>query len=99
MGNCVKHAVATATGTCRECSYDYCQDCLVHPFGREQPPMCITCALAFAGVSSTRIVRNRTARVPLRERRRRANLPQVPDVSPRPDPDGGQPVDLPAWAR
>jgi hypothetical protein len=99
MGNCTKHGTLGAEGTCRDCGHDYCAECLVFPFGANQPPMCIACALAFTGVRSSRPARRQTERLTFAERRRRANRPTLPEVRPMRSPDDGQPIELPAWAR
>jgi hypothetical protein len=99
MANCVKHGILAAEGTCRECGYEYCVDCLVFPFGPKQAPMCISCALAFSGVSATKVARRPVPRLSFAERRRRANRPTLPQVTSTRDRDDGQPIELPAWAR
>lgn len=62
-GHCEKHVFEGKQGTCAHCGGDFCADCLVYTHGRKQPPMCVSCALAFAGVRST------AARPPVRSRR------------------------------
>ncbi len=47
---CSKHGWASATEDCGQCGHAACAECLVRPFGPNKPPMCITCALGFAGV-------------------------------------------------
>lgn len=49
-GGCTRHPSSVAAGSCRQCASGFCEDCLVFPFGEGRPPMCIGCALAFAGV-------------------------------------------------
>ena len=99
MANCVKHGILSADGVCRDCGYDYCTECLVFPFGPKQPPMCISCALAFSGVRTGKVARRPVERLSFSERRRRANRPKVPQVTPSRGLDDGQPIELPAWAR
>jgi hypothetical protein len=52
-GHCEKHVFEGKQGTCAHCGGDFCGDCLVYTQGRKQPPLCVSCALAFAGVRST----------------------------------------------
>ena len=40
-------------GRCRECGHVFCGECLVFTFGERQPPFCVPCALAAAGVRSS----------------------------------------------
>jgi len=47
---CTRHPSNPSAGACRQCEETFCEDCLVFPFGDTKPPMCIGCALAFAGV-------------------------------------------------
>jgi len=39
-----------AAAACGQCGHLFCADCLVYPFGESRPPMCVSCALAAAGV-------------------------------------------------
>lgn len=71
-GGCIKHVGTIATHQCRECGHGFCDDCVVYPFGPKKSPMCIKCAMSFAGVNA------RGGRAPARapkmswaERRRR----------------------------
>lgn len=47
---CVKHTANRSVGHCCQCGESRCEECMVFPFGERRPPMCIPCALAFAGV-------------------------------------------------
>lgn len=100
MANCAKHAMLRAQSPCFQCGHDYCDECLVFPFGPAKP-MCIGCALAFAGVNARPVARRREARPTWGERRRRRqNRPEVPEVTllePSLDLEAG--VELPAWGR
>lgn len=59
--SCRRHLTEVADGTCRECRHLYCANCLVYPSGPNQPPYCVSCALALAGVrASARVARKRT---------------------------------------
>jgi len=96
MSNCVKHVMQQATATCCECDYEYCEECLVHPFGPNRPGMCVSCAMSFAGVSSTKVVRRKEPRMSFSDRRRRKRAPKVPEVALHPSSlDDGLPVLLP----
>jgi hypothetical protein len=50
MFGCTKHADVRSEGECGHCGLPHCGECLVSPFGAKRPPMCVTCALGFAGV-------------------------------------------------
>ncbi len=63
MNQCAKHASAGVAGKCGQCAHAFCEDCLVFPFGPAKPPMCLGCAMSFAGV------RHRNALAPRKERR------------------------------
>jgi hypothetical protein len=99
MSNCVKHVMQTATATCCECDYAYCEDCIVYPFGAQRPGMCVSCAMAFAGVSSTKVVRRKEPRTSLADRRRRKRAPKLPEVALHPPSlDEHLPSLLPVWS-
>jgi hypothetical protein len=49
---CHLHRSESAAGTCRSCSEQYCEDCLVYAFGPGKQPYCIDCAVA-ASTNST----------------------------------------------
>jgi hypothetical protein len=82
MYGCTKHNGITSSGSCGQCGLEYCEDCLVFPFGPSRPAMCVGCALSFAGVRH-KGAKNRVAKpkVSWSERRRRRNRPTVPTVS------------------
>lgn len=100
MANCAKHAMLPAQRPCTQCLHEYCEECLVFPFGPAKP-MCIGCALNFAGVNARPIARRKEDRRALSGRRgRRQDRPTVPEVSmlePSLDMDLG--MELPAWGR
>lgn len=50
LGACVKHSHEIAESVCRSCLQAFCHTCLIYPFGADQPPLCISCALAASGV-------------------------------------------------
>lgn len=50
---CEAHQFMTATGTCKDCRYDFCPECLVYPHGEDKAPYCVPCALAMSGIRST----------------------------------------------
>jgi hypothetical protein len=47
---CEKHQFELAQGTCRKCGYPWCGDCIIFPFGPDRPALCVSCAVAVAGV-------------------------------------------------
>jgi len=49
---CARHQFEAAIDRCRQCGHPFCGECLVYSFGDSQPPFCIPCALAAAGVRS-----------------------------------------------
>lgn len=50
-GLCRDHSFETAEDVCRRCGGEYCELCLVYPFGVAKP-LCKECAIAAAGVRS-----------------------------------------------
>ncbi|MEM9467738.1 MAG: hypothetical protein AAGA90_20360 [Actinomycetota bacterium] len=50
-GLCVDHSFESATAICRRCGQEFCDNCLVFPFG-EKKPLCKDCAMMIAGVKS-----------------------------------------------
>lgn len=54
---CVKHQFELAQDICRTCGWEYCSECLVYAFGEDEPPYCVSCALAASGVRSNAAVR------------------------------------------
>jgi hypothetical protein len=82
MYGCTKHNGIISTGSCGQCGLEYCDDCLVFPFGPSRPAMCVGCALVFAGVRHKGAkVRAPKQKVSWSERRRRRNRPTVPTVA------------------
>jgi hypothetical protein len=63
-----------AEDLCRECGRPYCSECLVYAFGPKKPPLCLSCAIAAAGVRKhagrSRAMSKRELRQRTRERRR-----------------------------
>src|SRR5690606_18844790 len=49
---CIRHQFEPVADYCRNCGDGYCPECLVYSFGRNEPPYCVSCALAAAGVRS-----------------------------------------------
>ena len=66
-GLCRAHSFESATALCQRCGLEYCDNCVVFPFG-EKKPLCKECAVAMSGVRSNvtraamspRLVRKRT---------------------------------------
>lgn len=50
LGPCDRHSFDHAAGTCGRCGANFCEVCLVFPFGPRKAPYCIPCALVAAGV-------------------------------------------------
>ncbi len=73
---CTSHQFEAAEDFCRTCGGGFCNECLVYAFGPGQPPFCLNCALAAAGVRSNAArapqVSKREMRVRAKERRRKA---------------------------
>jgi hypothetical protein len=67
MARCERHAFEHAIATCESCVGLFCEDCIVHPAGPKQPPLCLPCALVAAGV-------RRRSRAELAEAKRRRKL-------------------------
>jgi hypothetical protein len=63
-----------AEDLCRECGRPYCSECLVYAFGPKKPPLCLSCAIAAAGVRKhagrSRAMSKRELKQRSRERRR-----------------------------
>jgi len=49
-GGCAVHSFERGQDACDRCHDQYCEDCLVYPFGPRKAPMCIQCALVAAGI-------------------------------------------------
>lgn len=93
---CVKHPMAPAEHVCGTCGHDFCEECVVYPFGLRRPAMCITCALQAGGVRRRRDdhprLHKREVRRRLRDRGRpaaepspAAGAPVEPEAPPEPD--------------
>lgn len=50
-GLCRDHSFETAENLCRRCGLEYCELCLVYPFGAKKP-LCKECAMVAGGVRS-----------------------------------------------
>lgn len=48
-GLCRVHSFESATALCHRCGLEYCENCVVYPFG-EKKPLCKECAMASGGV-------------------------------------------------
>lgn len=49
---CHTHREHGAAGTCRGCSLEFCEDCLVYAFGEGKQPYCVDCAVSAANSNS-----------------------------------------------
>lgn len=50
-GLCLDHSFETAENLCRRCGVEFCELCLVYPFGAKKP-LCKDCAMVAGGVRS-----------------------------------------------
>jgi len=50
-GLCRDHSFESATDVCRRCGLEFCELCVVTPFG-DKKPLCKECAMAMGGVRS-----------------------------------------------
>lgn len=50
-GLCREHSFESALALCRRCGLEFCENCVVFPFG-EKKPLCKECAMTLAGVRS-----------------------------------------------
>ena len=50
-GLCLNHSFESATALCHRCGQEFCETCVVFPFG-EKKPLCKDCALLVAGVKT-----------------------------------------------
>ena len=50
-GLCREHSFERAVDVCRRCGGEFCEICVVHPFGRKKP-YCKECAMVQGGVRS-----------------------------------------------
>ncbi len=50
MASCDNHPFEQARGACRMCRLAFCGTCVVFPFGEDQDPLCVRCALRMSGV-------------------------------------------------
>lgn len=82
---CIKHPYQPSESICRSCGMDFCADCLVYPHGPKKLPLCLSCAVAEAGVRSTA----RNGRMGRRELRRRAKARRADARAGMPDEPTG----------
>jgi hypothetical protein len=106
---CTTHQFEPAAAVCRTCGYDFCAECVVYSFGREQPPFCVSCALAAAGVRSNaarppamskREIKRRVKEHQKAEKARRAGQQRVEVKPVEIDwsvPDNGSGLPAPDW--
>ena len=50
-GLCLNHSFESATALCRRCGQEFCDECVVYPFGVKKP-LCKDCALLMGGVKT-----------------------------------------------
>jgi len=51
-GRCERHQFDRAIDRCGRCGGEFCQTCVVYPFGAKRAPYCLPCAVEAAGVRS-----------------------------------------------
>jgi hypothetical protein len=51
-GRCERHQFDRAIDRCGRCGLEFCQTCVVYPFGQRKAPYCLPCAVQAAGVRS-----------------------------------------------
>lgn len=51
-GRCERHLFDRAIDRCGRCGLEFCQTCVIYPFGNRKPPYCLPCAVEAAGVRS-----------------------------------------------
>lgn len=51
-GACEKHVFERMEASCTHCGGEYCGDCVVYPYGQRKP-LCVSCAIAAAGIRSS----------------------------------------------
>jgi hypothetical protein len=51
-GRCERHQFDRAIDRCGRCGLEFCQTCVVYPFGQRKAPYCLPCAVEAAGVRS-----------------------------------------------
>ena len=99
---CTEHQFEPAEATCRNCGYPFCNECLVYSFGPNEPPYCLSCALAAAGVRSNAGRRpgksKRELRKQHREERKARKAAQAAKHEQRPQIDWSVPEEASADA-
>lgn len=86
-GLCRDHSFETAVAMCRRCSLEFCDICLVYPFGPKKP-YCKECAMAAGGVRShvsrpaqpPRLVRQRVKAFDAFQKARETNAAEPPPL-------------------
>ena len=87
---CSKNHWELADDYCNRCGMPFSNEFLVYPFGQGKPAMCVSCALALAGVRSNagnrRVVSRKELRRREKERKQRQKTQQSngPRVSTKP---------------
>lgn len=87
---CSKNHWELADDYCNRCGLPFSNEFLVYPFGQGKPPMCVSCALALAGVRSNAGNRRVVSRKELRRRekerkqRQKTQKSNAPRVSTKP---------------
>ncbi|MEZ5143092.1 MAG: hypothetical protein R2726_11330 [Acidimicrobiales bacterium] len=94
---CLEHQFEPAEDSCRTCGHPFCNECLVYAFGPSEPPYCLSCALAAAGVRSNAGRRPAMSRRDMRRKQREAKKARkaaaTAKVDQRPQIDWSVPAD------
>jgi hypothetical protein len=81
---CNRHPFLVSENLCGRCGLEFCRDCLVHPRGHKLP-LCVTCAVAKAGVRTGRSGAASRRELRARRKQRQAELaeaatPPLPEI-------------------
>jgi hypothetical protein len=49
-GRCERHQFDRAIDRCGRCGLEFCQTCVIYPYGQKRAPFCLPCAVEAGGV-------------------------------------------------
>ena len=84
-GLCHDHPFESATALCRRCGLEFCEHCVVFPFGAKKP-LCKDCAIAISGIKSN-ATRPEMAPRHVRRRAKEFDKNVRAKSAPMPDPE------------
>lgn len=89
LERCITHPFEHAPRLCVNCGHAFCEECLVYPRGPRKDPICVSCAVAAAGL------RQLAAMPPARSRKeaKRINREKAKQPAPPPLPDAFVPYE------